>query len=218
LNLFKPWEAEGMSRATWFRRQKADSPVDGRTREAKRNEPATFNHMVKRAAPAPSKTLLAKANRARIAAQRDYDGPDGRGCTIAETIAAGERAAARVLASASPARPPEPIRTAPVQAPSRAVAIVPQPIYGEVIPPRSMIADGGRPPSRYAQSASIAEATALIRANAAQQAAVNAELSRRIEAIERREAATAARLKVIEDKRTNVVAIVQGFASMFSLV
>jgi len=41
----------------------------------------------------------------------------------------------------------------------------PTQLQGEVIsPPRSMIADGGTPPRRYAKDASVAEATALIRA------------------------------------------------------
>lgn len=71
--------------------------------------------------------------------------------------------------------PPTPVRTL---APVRASALVPTPykssvapvVHGEVIrPPRSMIADGGTPPRRYAKDASVAEATALIRAYAAEQ-------------------------------------------------
>jgi hypothetical protein len=59
-------------------------------------------------------------------------------------------------------------------------------LHGEVIPPpRSMIADGGTPPRRYAKDASVAEATALIRAYAAEQARINAETARRLAALER---------------------------------
>ena len=48
-----------------------------------------------------------------------------------------------------------------------------------------MIADGGTPPRRYAKDASVAEATALIRAYAAEQARINAETARRLDALER---------------------------------
>ena len=48
-----------------------------------------------------------------------------------------------------------------------------------------MIADCGTPPRRYAKDASVAEATALIRAYAAEQARINAETARRLEALER---------------------------------
>lgn len=51
-------------------------------------------------------------------------------------------------------------------------------------PPRSMIADVGTPPRRYAKDASVAEATALIRAFAAEQALINAETARRLAALE----------------------------------
>ena len=71
--------------------------------------------------------------------------------------------------------------------PSRALTVAgPTPLHGEVIsPPRSMIADGGTPPRRYAKDASVAEATALIRAYAAEQARINAETARRLAALER---------------------------------
>ena len=48
-----------------------------------------------------------------------------------------------------------------------------------------MIADGGTPPRRYAKDASVAEATALIRAYAAEQARINVETARRLDALER---------------------------------
>jgi len=48
-----------------------------------------------------------------------------------------------------------------------------------------MIADGGTPPRRYAKNASVAEATALIRAYAAEQTRINVETARRLAALER---------------------------------
>jgi len=48
-----------------------------------------------------------------------------------------------------------------------------------------MIADGGTPPRPYAKNASVAEATALIRAYAAEQARINTETARRLAALER---------------------------------
>jgi len=48
-----------------------------------------------------------------------------------------------------------------------------------------MIADGGTPARPYPANASVAEATALIRAYAAEQARVNAETNRRLAAMER---------------------------------
>lgn len=75
---------------------------------------------------------------------------------------------------------------APAPFRSRELTIACPPLQGEIIPPRrSMMADGGTPPKRYAESASIAEATAWIRAHAAEQARVNAETAHRLAALER---------------------------------
>jgi hypothetical protein len=93
------------------------------------------------------------------------------------------------------------------------------PLRGEIMPPpRSMIADGGTPPRRYAPGASVAEATAMIRAYAAQQARVNEDMSQRLAALESAKAETDRRLEAIERRRTGIVAVVQGLASIFSLV
>jgi hypothetical protein len=90
-----------------------------------------------------------------------------------------------------PKRPPTPpatpalsfLATAPT---NRNLTVHLPPLQGEVIPPpRSMIADGGTPPRRYAKDASVAEATALIRAYAADQARINDETARRLAALER---------------------------------
>jgi|ERR1700733_3085010 len=100
----------------------------------------------------PTPKLVAQAERARVAAQRDYEAPGGRGATSAQVIAAGERAAARVVAQASPGR-------------SRELAVTRSPLHGKVIPPqRSMRACGGEPARPYPRDASRAEATAMIRA------------------------------------------------------
>ena len=81
-----------------------------------------------------------------------------------------------------------------------------------------MIADGGTPPRRYAKDASVAEATAMIRAYAAQQTRVNEDMAQRLAALERAKADTDRRLEAIERRRTGIVAVVQGVASLFSLV
>jgi hypothetical protein len=93
------------------------------------------------------------------------------------------------------------------------------PLRGEIMPPpRSMIADGGTPPRSYARDASIAETTAFIRAYAAQQASINAEMTGRLAALEKAKAETDRRLEAIERRKTGIVAVVQGVASLFSLV
>jgi hypothetical protein len=60
--------------------------------------------------PAPAKAgdrvLAAKAELARIKAQREYQAPGGRGATPAQVIAAGERAAALVMGQS--VKPPAP--------------------------------------------------------------------------------------------------------------
>jgi hypothetical protein len=76
-----------------------------------------------------------------------------------------------------------------------------------------MIADGGTPARRYPANASVAEATALIRAHAAEQARVNAEMARRVEALER---------DVAEMKQSKAAAgrageVVQAFVGLFQL-
>jgi hypothetical protein len=92
-------------------------------------------------------------------------------------------------------------------------------LQGEVISPqRSMIADSGTPPRRYAKDASVAEATALIRAYAAEQARINAETARRLDALERDKAERDRRAAALEDRQARVVGFVQGIAGVFSLV
>ena len=53
---------------------------------------------------------------------------------------------------------------------------------------------------------------------AAEQGRVNAEMSQRLAALENAKAETDQRLKAIETRRTGIVALVQGVASIFSLV
>jgi hypothetical protein len=119
--------------------------------------------------------------------------------------------------------PPEPSRTSgtrsPGAEPSRELANCRPPLQGEILsPPRSMIASGGVPPSPYAKGAGIAEATALIRAHAMEQRRVNAELARRLVALEHAKGETDRRISAIEERRAGIVAVVQGIASIFSLV
>ena len=87
---------------------------------------------------------------------------------------------------------PQTIRPSP-PAPSRQMIVRPAPLQGEVMPPpRSMVASGGVPARPYPPGASVAEATAMIRMFAAEQgrvnteqACVNADMARRLEALER---------------------------------
>jgi hypothetical protein len=119
-----------------------------------------------------------------------------------------------------PTPPATPARSLLATVPTnRSLEVLLPPLRGEVIPPpRSMIADGGTPPRRYAKDASVAEATAMIRAYAAQQTRVNEDMAQRLAALERAKADTDRRLEAIERRRTGIVAVVQGVASLFSLV
>ena len=113
--------------------------------------------------------------------------------------------------------PPTPHLNSPE--PSGELATYRPPLQGEVIPPpRSMVADGGTPPRRYAKDASVAEATALIRAYAAEQARINAKTARRLDALERDKAERDRRVAALEDRQARVVRFVQGIAGVFSLV
>jgi hypothetical protein len=116
---------------------------------------------------------------------------------------------------------PRPAAPAPVRAlaPVRASTPVPTSykpsatpvLHGEVVlPPRSMIASGGTPPERYARGASIAEVTASVRALAFEQGRVNAEMAHRLAAVEKVNVAQAAKIATLEEKRSGVIAIVQG--------
>jgi hypothetical protein len=120
--------------------------------------------------------------------------------------------------AALPPIPPTPRLSPPT--PSRALTVAgPTPLQGEVIsPPRSMIADGGTPPRRYAKDANVAEATALIRAYAAEQAHINAETARRLDALERDKAERDRRVAALEDRQARLVGFVQGIAGVLSLI
>jgi hypothetical protein len=98
---------------------------------------------------------------------------------------ARQTAPVQAAVAAHPQTPPAAIAKPQAASPGRALAVDQPPLHGEVIAPRSMIADGGTPPRRYPQDASVAEATALIRAYAAEQARINAETARRLAALER---------------------------------
>ena len=80
-----------------------------------------------------------------------------------------------------------------------------------------MIADGGMPARRY-PGANVAEATAMARALAAQQARVTEDMAGRLVALERDGKDKNRRLAALEDRGQSVVAIVQALAGAFSLV
>ena len=114
-------------------------------------------------------------------------------------------------------RPPTPaptVRKPPVE-PSRALTIRASPLHGDVIsPPRSMIADGGTEARPYAPGASIADVTAAVRALAFQQGKVNAEMAARLAAFEKINSAQATKIAALEEKRSGVIAVVQGVTGL----
>jgi hypothetical protein len=178
--------------------------ANGDAREPKGREARRARRRAEReAAPAAPRNATTKASDSDIAAIRPKGaaiGPSavfpktgGRidAITVAAFKARQNGAPTPRIASqpqrhaALPPIPPTPRLSSPE--PSRALTVAgPTPLQGEVIsPPHSMIADGGTPPRRYAKDASVAEATALIRAYAAEQARINAETARRLAALER---------------------------------
>jgi hypothetical protein len=233
----KPWLAEGVSRATWFRRQKGPDGADGRTKQAKAiraTVPVVDKAWPRNAATKASDSRSAEMIRARVAAigSTAVMTKTGDRLDVITSVAWKARQKARSAVSApvptlavvpTPAPVPAPRLTPgthrPGAEPSRGLATYHPPLHGDVIPPpRSMIADGGIPARPYPSGASIAEATALIRAHAAQQSRVNEDMARRLAALERSKAETDRRLEAIEQRRAGIVAVVQGLASMFSLV
>jgi hypothetical protein len=193
--------------------------ADGDARKPKGIEARRARRRAEREAvhAAPRKAIT-KASAAEIATVRAKVAAIGPTAAPAPVPAL---APVRALAVVPTARKP----TAPVlhrepSEPSRELAAYRSPLQGEVVPPppRSMIASGGTPPERYAPGASIAEVTAAIRALASQQGRVNAEMAARLAAVERVNTAQAAKIAALEEKRSGVIAVVQGIASIFSLV
>jgi hypothetical protein len=98
--------------------------------------------------------------------------------------------------------------------PSRELTAARPPLQGEVIsPPPSMRADGGAPPRRYAANASVAEATAMMRAHATEQARINAETARRLAALEH----DIAEMKQSKAAAARAGEVVQAFLGLFQL-
>ena len=210
----QPWLAEGISRATWFRRQKEKGSPDGRRKQKQRRfaAPNRAEPVVDAAIPLNALLKASKGELATVRAKADAIGPgavitktDGRFDVVtSETF----EARGRSLPSARPGLAP------PLH--SRQLTATQPPLQGEIIPPpQSMIADGGTPARPYPANASVAEATALIRAHAAEQARVNAEMARRVEALERDRAEDTRRIAALEERRSTVVAVIQAFAGLF---
>jgi hypothetical protein len=178
----QPWLAEGISRATWFRRQKEKGSPNGRRNPKRYAAPNRAEPVIDAAIP---HNALLKASRAELATVRAKAAAIGPGAVITKTDGRLDVVTSKTFEargqSSSPARP----RAAPPLH-SRQLTVTQLPLQGEVIsPPQSMIADGGTPARPYPANASVAEATALIRAYAAEQARVNAETNRRLAAMER---------------------------------
>ena len=198
-----------------------------------RMRPAAASPIVDNALPRNATT---KASDSEIAAIRAKITAIGPSAVMTKTngrldVITVDAFKARQKAASAPRIAPQPQRHAALstipprralspRTPRRALTVAgPTQLQGEVIsPPRSMIADGGTPPRRYAKDASVAEATALIRAYAAEQARINAETARRLDALERDKAERDRRVAALEDRQARVAGFVQGIAGVFSLV
>jgi hypothetical protein len=177
----QPWLAEGVSRATWFRRQKELGASEGRRKQkrfaAPRREPVID-------AASPRNALL-KTSKAELATVRAKAAAIGPGAVIAKTDDRFDAVTSEIFEARGRSLSSGRLGVArPLH--TRQLTAAQPPLQGEIIPPpQSMIADGGTPARRYPANASAAEATALIRAYAAEQARVNAETNRRLVALER---------------------------------
>lgn len=178
----QPWRAEGISRATWFRRQKEKGSSNGR-RQPKRF--AATNRAEPVIDAAIPRNAFSQASEADLATVRAKVAAIGPGAAITKTEGRFDVVTRETFEARGQSLPPARSRVAPPLL-SRQLTVTQSPLQGEIIPPlQSMIADGGTPARRYPANASVAEATALIRAHAAEQARANAEMARRVEALER---------------------------------
>ena len=206
----QPWLAEGISRATWFRRQKEKGSPNGRRNPKRYAAPNRAEPVIDAAIP---RNALLEASVAELATVRAKAAAIGPGAVITKTngrfdVVTRETFEARG-GRLSPARP----GVAPTLHTHQLTATQP-PLQGEIFPPpQSMIADGGTPARRYPANASVAEATALIRAYAAEQARVNAETSRRVAALER----DMAEMKRSTAAAARVGEVVQAFVGLLQL-
>jgi hypothetical protein len=211
----QPWLAEGISRATWFRRQKEKGSPDGRRMTKRFAATNCAQPVIDAAIP---RNALSKASEAELATVRVKAAAIGPGAVITKTDNRFDIVTSETFEARGQSLPPARSRAAPPLH-ARPLTVTQLPLQGEIIPPpQSMIADGGTPARRYPANASVAEATALIRAHAAEQARVNAEMARRVEALERARAEDARRIAALEDRRSTLVAVIQAFAGMFSRV
>jgi hypothetical protein len=211
----QPWLAERISRATWFRRQKEKGSPDGRRKPKRLAAPNSAEPVIDAAIP---RNALSRASEAELATVRAKVAAIGPGAVITKTDGRFDVVTSETFEARGQSLPPARSRVTPPLH-SRQLTVTQPPLQGEIIPPpQSMIADGGTPARRYPANASVAEATALIRAHAAEQARANAEMARRMDALERARAEDARRIAALEDRRSTVVAVIRAFAGMFSLV
>ena len=178
----QPWRAEGISRATWFRRQKEKDSPDGRRKPKRFAATNRAEPVIDAAIP---RNAFSKASEADLATVRAKAAAIGPGAVITKTDGRFDVVTSETFEARGRSLPPaRPGVAPPLHA--RELTVTQLPLQGEIIPPPpSMIADGGTPARRYPANASVAEATALIRAHAAEQVRVNAEMARRVEALER---------------------------------
>jgi hypothetical protein len=177
----QPWLAEGISRATWFRRQKERGSPDGRRKQKRFAAPDRAEPVIDAAI---ARNALLVASSAELATVRAKAAAVEPGAVITKTDGRFDVVTSETFEARGQSLPPARSRVAPPLHARQLTATQP-PLQGEIIPPQSMIADGGTPARRYPASASVAEATALIRAYAAEQASMNAETNRRLAALER---------------------------------
>jgi len=206
----QPWLAEGISRATWFRRQKEKSPPDGRRKQKRFAAPNRTEPVIDAAIP---RNALLKASRAELANVRAKAAAVGPGAVITKTDGRFDVVTSETFEARGWSLPPaRPVVAPPLH--TRQLTVTQPPLQGEIIsPPQSMLADGGTPARRYPVNASVAEATALIRAHAAEQARVNAETARRLEVLER----DMAEMKQSKDAAARVGEAVQALVGLFQL-
>jgi hypothetical protein len=117
-----------------------------------------------------------------------------------------------LLAAMQPAACPKP-SAASLSPPSQQMTIYRPPLQGEAMPPpRSMVACGGTPPSRYP----VKETIAAFQIYAAAQERANVEMAQRLVALEKAKAETDRRLAAIEQRGEGLVAVLKGLSLLFS--
>jgi hypothetical protein len=104
----QPWLAEGISRATWFRRQKEKGSPDGRQKQKRFAAPKRAEPVIDAAIP---RNALLRASGAELAAVRAKAAAIGPGAVITKTdgrfdVVTSEAFEARHNTPTAPSRPP----------------------------------------------------------------------------------------------------------------